>query len=181
MGSDSLQETSFSASVFIWLHCPPGPTSAPRQWAHVLLEKGKVNPEALLGICSWAAGGLACMFPVPGLSAGTCPSAPGSPLSLTPAYLLRKLRQCGPVQKELEARGHRFSSASPSGGGLGEVTRLLRWGSPYCGMGGAWEDWENPRPRAEMPTEPPRLSLQGAACWGPHVLPVLSSWRGGLR
>lgn len=112
-----------------------------------------------------------CMFPVPGLSAGTCPSAPGSPLSCMPAYLLRKLRQCGPVQKELEARGHRFSSASPSGGGLGEVTHLLRWGSPYCGMGGAWEDWGNPRPRAEMPTEPPRLSPQGAACWGPHVLP----------
>lgn len=83
------------------------------------------------------------MFPVPGLSAGTCPSAPGSPLSCMPAYLLRKLRQCGPVQKELEARGHRFSSASPSGGGLGEVTHLLRRGSPLLwdgrGLGGLGE------------------------------------------
>ena len=71
-----------------------------------------------------------CTFPVPGLSAGTCPSAPGSPLSHLPAYLLRKLRQCGPVQKELETRGHCLSSSSPPGGGLGQVTRLLRRGSP---------------------------------------------------
>ena len=51
----------------------------------------------------------------------------------------------------------------------------LKEGVPLLRDGRGWEDWGNPRPRAEMPSEPPRLSLQGAESWGPPCPPLHSA------